>query len=484
MITSICERRLPCFLGVFLCVLAFGNHLPAAESVRPNFIFILSDDVGYGDLSCFGQKNFETPRLDQMAAEGMRFTQHYAGSTVCAPSRACLLTGQHTGHVFQRANGPYTFREDPLDRTIASKLQAAGYHTAMIGKSGLSCNSDDGALPNRKGFDHFFGFTSHAEAHRYYPEFLWRNGDRVDYPGNHGKSGVTYTGDEFLADTLRYLDERAAAGKPFFLHLSLQQSHADLNVPDSWREKFIGKYDEPPYKPTNSHYRDEPHPKATYAAMMTYLDDTVGQVLDKLREHNLAENTLVIFASDNGAMGEGHWNRNYFNSSGPLRGGKRDLYEGGIRSPTIAWQPGTVAAGTTTEHVSAFWDFAPTACELAGCSPMEETDGISFAATLRSQPDQQAKHEYLYWEFYEQGGKQAVRMVGDPNGPQWKGVRLKVGKNPNGPIELYDLSSDLAEQNNVAKEHPEVVAKIAAAMAEAHAESPIFEFGKKPKKKH
>ncbi|MEN1681139.1 MAG: arylsulfatase [Planctomycetota bacterium] len=459
-------------------VLAVSVAPAAAAMNPPNIIFILSDDVGYGDLGCYGQENFTTPRLDRMAAEGMRFTQHYTGSTVCAPSRACLLTGQHTGHVYQRANGPHQFRANPQDLTIATRLQGAGYHTAMIGKSGLSCETSEPGLPNAKGFHHFFGYLGHRDAHRYYPTHLWQNGQRVDYAGNQGKEGVTYSGEVFLADTLRYLDERAEAGGPFFLHLSLQQSHADLQAPDKWRRKFIGKYEEPPFR-EQKFYRSEAHPKATYAAMMAYLDHTVGKVLDKLAERGLAENTLVLFASDNGAMSEGGWSRQYFNSSGPLTGGKRDLYEGGIRTPLIAWWPGKVQPGGVTDHVSAFWDFAPTACEIAGASPIDNTDGVSYLPTLLGKPGEQKTHNYLYWEFYEQGGKQAVRVVGPPGGPQWKGVRLGVRKDRDAPIELYDLANDLAEQNNVAVDHPEVVAKVEAMMDEAHTPSPVVSFSKR-----
>jgi arylsulfatase A len=452
---------------VLFAIVAFGA-VNTRAAAPPNIIVILADDLGYGDLSCFGQENFKTPRLDEMASQGMRFTSHYAGCTVCAPSRACMLTGKHMGHVTIRGNGPNQLRENPQDITIATHLGRAGYYCALIGKSGLSGNTDDGELAGRKGFDHFFGFTSHAAAHRYYPQRLWRNGERVQYPGNHGKEGETYTGDLFLADTLRFLDERAAGDKPFFLHLSLQQPHADLQVPDEWRNKFIGKYDETPYK--GNGYRAEAHPKATFVGMVSYLDDTVGKVLDKLRETGMAENTLVIFSSDNGAMNEGGWSREYFDSSGPLRGGKRDLYEGGIRVPTIAWWPETVAPGTTTDHVSGFWDYLPTACELAGAEMPDDTDGLSLVPTLTGK-GKQAKHDYCYWEFYERGGKQAVRW-GD-----WKGIRLGVNKNRKAPLELYNLANDLGEQHDLAAEHPDIVAKLAAMMAEAHEPSELFQFG-------
>lgn len=430
----------------------------AADQTPPNIIFILADDLGYGDLSCYGQRNFSTPNIDRLAAEGIRFTQHYSGSTVCGPSRACLMTGQHTGHVYQRGNGEVRLREDPQDVCVGTLLQQAGYHTALIGKSGLSCNDDDPSFPLQKGFEHFFGFVSHVRAHRYYPAQLARNGQWVDYPENSGKQGESYSGDLFLNDAIQYL--RAQRKQPFFLHLSLQQPHADLCVPNDWKKQFLLRYgDEQPFR--GGYYRAEPVPKATFAGMITYLDDTVGRIISELEALKIADNTLVLFSSDNGAMSEGGWNRHFFNSSGPLRGGKRDLYEGGIRVPLIAWWPGTIEGGRMTAHQSAFWDFLPTACDLAGIEAPKSCDGISYVKTLRGSEDQ-AQHEYFYWEFYEQGGKQAVRM-GD-----WKGVRLNVQSEPHGPIELYNLSTDLGESHDVADDHRDVVAKIETIMREAH----------------
>ncbi len=460
------------FCSLALAVVAyfnFGQAAAADDGKRLNIVFILADDLGYGDLGCYGQKHFKTPNLDRLAAGGMKFTDHYAGSTVCAASRACLLTGQHTGHVFQRFNGEVQFRPDPHDTTVARVLSDAGYHTAMIGKSGLSCNSPDGGLPNRKGFDFFYGYTSHEEAHRYYPEFLWNNGRRVEFPGNSGEQGNVYSGDLFRDATMKYLEENAS--KPFFLHLALQQPHADLAVTDPWKAPFLDQFEEIPFE--GGHYRAEPHPKATFAGMVTYLDHTVGQVVNKLEELGIADRTLVIFSSDNGAMSEGGWSEEYFNSSGSLRGGKRDLYEGGIRVPTIAYWPGTIEAGCETSHVSAFWDFAPTAYELAGIKAPGSTDGISYAPTLLGRDSDQAKHDYLYWEFYEQGGKQAVRW-GD-----WKGVRLDVSVDRNGPIELYDLSTDIGETKDVAAQYPHVVAHIERLMREAHVESELVSFAQR-----
>ncbi len=437
-----------------------------AQAARPpNIVFILADDLGYGDLGCYGQKNFATPHLDQLAAEGMRFTDHYAGCTVCAPSRACLHTGLHTGHGYQRFNGKIELRADPQDTILARLLKEAGYRTGLIGKSGLSCISENGAHPNSKGFDHFFGYISHRAAHRYYPKMLWRNGKSVEYPNNQGKEGQQYSGDQFLPDALAFIDEHQA--ESFYLHLSLQQPHADLCVPEKWKQPFLGKFDEQPFK--GGGYRAEEHPKSTFAGMVIYLDHSVGEVVAKLRELGIAENTLVVFSSDNGPMSEGGWHQNHFDSSGPLRGGKRDLYEGGIRVPTIAWWPGKIRGGTTTDHVSAFWDFLPTACEAAAIEIPEGLDGISYLPTLLG--NAQPKHEYLYWEFYERGGKQAVRKG------NWKGVRLQVGKNPRGALEVYNLAVDLGETENVADAQPGIAAELAELMDQAHVASPIVQFG-------
>lgn len=455
-----------------MAVKSFGQDslLSRIRGARPNIIFILADDMGYNDVSIMGQKNFRTPNLDKMAKEGMILTDHYAGSTVCAPSRATLLTGQHTGHVYQRGNGTIELRPDPKDITIATRLKSAGYHTAMIGKSGLGCNSDNAELPNKKGFDHFFGFLAHVAAHRFYPRELHRNGQTVVYEGNHGKTGNVYSGDLFLDDTLNYLDERSRPRRPFFLHLALQQPHADLSAPEEFRQPFLSRFDETPYP--GPLYRDQSHPAATHAAMITYVDHTVRRVLQKLRELGIEENTLVIFSSDNGGHSEGGYHYEVHNSNAPFRGGKRDLYDGGIRVPTFAWWPGTIKAGSRSDHISAFWDFAPTALELAGLPIPEEMDGISYLPTLLGVSDQQKKHTYLYWEFYEQNGKQAVRYG------QWKGIRLSVKQERHGPIELYNIVDDPGEKTDLAEKHPDIVQRIADFMEEAHttAEREQFRF--------
>lgn len=442
------------------------TQLEAVRSSKPNIIFILADDFGYNDVSFNGQKNFQTPALDRMASEGLFFTNHYAGSTVCGPSRAALLTGNHTGRVYQRGNAWIEFRPDPKDITIATRLQNAGYHTAMIGKSGVAVNSNNAHLPNNKGFDYFFGFLAHAAAHRFFPRELHRNGEVVLYPQNEGHTGEVYSGDVFLDDALRYIDKQSETGNPFFLHLAIQQPHADLSVPDEFREPFRGRFEENPIEFWS--YRQTEYPAATYAAMIVYVDHTVRRILQKLRELSIDQNTLVIFSSDNGSYSEGGYHYSMHNSNAPFRGGKRDLYDGGIRVPTIAWWPGTIPAGIRSDHISAFWDFPPTALELAGVEVPDYMDGISYLPALLGLEDQQTSHKFLYWEFYEEGGKQAVRYG------QWKAIRLNVKEDRNGSIELYNIVEDPAESRNLAEKFPEIVSRIAEFMSNAH-ETPEFD---------
>ena len=458
-------------LGLGRTTPARGDAVNRARGSRPNIIFILADDLGYNDLSIMGQENFVTPALDRMAEEGMIFTDHYSGSTVCAPSRATLLTGNHTGRLYQRGNGQIQFRRDPHDITIATRLREAGYHTAMIGKSGLACLTDDAELPNDKGFDHFFGFIDHRDAHRFFPPELVRNGERISYENNHGSQGEIFSGDLILDETLKYIDARGQEEAPFFLHLALQQPHADMVAPQEFRMPYVGQFDEEPY-PEGRHYYAQTHPAATYAAMVTYVDHTVRRVLQKLRQLGIEEDTLVMFSSDNGSHTEGGYHYDIHDSNAPFRGGKRDLYEGGIRMPTVAWWPGTIEPGSRTDHISAFWDFPPTALELAGEAVPEEMDGISFVPILVGREEQQHKHDYLYWEFYERGGRQAVRHG------KWKGIRLNVSEDLHGPLELYDLENDPGESNNIADEHPDIVAKLAQFMEDAHEppESELFSF--------
>lgn len=424
---------------------------------KPNIIVVLADDLGYGELGCYGQTRIHTPNLDVLAREGIRFTQCYAGSTVCAPSRCSLMTGLHTGHCWIRGNARVPLR--PEDVTVAELLQEAGYNTALIGKWGLG-NEDTTGTPNRQGFDYFFGYLDQGHAHNYYPSFLWRNDARVplknvEDPKHRGVAAeaVEYSHDLFTQDALRYVDEHAS--KPFFLYLAYTLPHAN-NEAGNARGDGMEVPDYGPYSGENW-----PNPEKGRAAMITRLDRDVGALIQKLRDLGIDKNTIVLFSSDNGPHKEGGSDPAFFGSSGPLRGYKRALYDGGIRVPTIAWWPGVVAPGVS-DHVWAFWDFLATACELAGVSPPSTTDGISIVPTLRPHDGvRQKHHEFLYWEFQEKEPKQAVRMG------HWKAVRT-VGQ----PIELYDLATDIGEQRNVAAERSDIVSRIEDYLKTARTDNP------------
>jgi len=427
----------------------------------PNIIYILADDMGYGDLSCFGQSTLKTPNLDRMATEGMRFTQYYAGSTVCAPSRCTLLTGLHTGHCRIRGNAMGSILTDE-DVTIAQLLKKAGYATGCVGKWGVGAPPPLND-PELRGFDHFYGYISMWHAHNFYPEFVICNGKQVplrnEVPKNEkwtdgrgvATKRVDYVPELVTGEALEFIERNK--NRPFFLYFAMNVPHANneagkkgMEVPD-WGE-FAA--------------RNWPEPEKGFASMIRNIDADVGRVLKKLKALGLEENTLVIFTSDNGPHQEGGHMADHFDSNGPLRGIKRDVYDGGVRVPMIARWPGKVPAGKTSDHISAFWDMLPTFCELAGTEVPERTDGISIVPTLLGQSDKQKKHEYLYWEFYEKGGRIAVRL-GD-----YKGVRMNVAKNPDAPVELYKVTEDLGEVKNIAADHPQVVARIREIMEEAH----------------
>jgi len=452
-----------------------ANQIPRAGRKRPNIIFILADDLGYGDLGCYGQKEIKTSNLDQMAAEGMLFTQHYAGSTVCAPSRCVLLTGLHTGHCTVRGNSPALMKRGEI--TVAKILKYAGYVTGAIGKWGVG-HPPPLADPAHNGFDYFFGYLNMVHAHNYYPEFLWRNERKVKLRNvvEYTKSGyakgvggvstnkLDYSHDLFTEEALAFVQKNKS--KPFFLYLPYTIPHANNQAGGKGME--VPDYDI--YKD-----KDWPESEKGKAAMITRMDRDVGRLLSKLKELGIDGNTLVMFSSDNGPHKEGGVDPGFFNSSGPLRGIKRDLYEGGIRVPLIARWPGKIRPGGVSDHVSAFWDFLPTCAELAGLTPPENIDGISMVPTLLGRPEKQKKHEFLYWEFHERGGKQAVRM-GD-----FKAVRLNVRKNPEGPLELYNLKDDVGEKHDIAAQYPDVIAKIEAYLKTARTDSPTWPIGKKQK---
>ena len=462
---------------ILACGLCWADEpLGVTEQTRvatqPNMIFIMADDLGYGDLGCFGQKVIATPRLDQMAREGMRFTQFYAGNTVCAPSRCVLLTGQHMGHTHVRGNAnSSTMLEQSLraeDMTIAEVLKTAGYTNGLVGKWGLGEVHHPG-FPLRKGFDRFFGYLNQVHAHNYYPEFVWDNSEKKSlanvveesggsYGGFRGGAAtkrVEYSHDLFVEEAIKFIDSNRQG--PFFLYLPLTIPHANNEG-----TRMNGNGAEVPEYGIYAN-RDWPDPDKGQAAMITRMDRDVGRILDHLKTKGIDDNTLVLFTSDNGPHNEAGHQLSRFNPSGPLRGTKRALYEGGIRVPTIAWWPGTVQPGKTTDHVGYFGDWMATAAELAGAKLPENVDSISFVPTLKGEPSLQKKHKYLYWEFYEQGSRQAVRF-GD-----WKAIRQPMFS---GTVELYDLKNDISEQRNVASQNPDLVDVAAQMMAEAHIPHP------------
>ncbi|SHN32962.1 arylsulfatase [Cyclobacterium lianum] len=489
--------RLILFLAFF--AIACSAEKPA-EQAPPNIIYILADDLGYGDLGCYGQEKIETPHIDALAASGMLFTQHYAGSPVCAPSRAVLLTGQHSGRAQVRGNDEWGDRGDVWDfmamladstlegqrpiregtTTLGSLLQGAGYATAIVGKWGLGAPHTEG-VPNKQGFDYFFGYNCQRQAHTLYPVHLWENDRRVYLnndtvpPNTRLPEGAdpyaraSYS-DYFLTDYAPgEMFERITAfvsdqkNNPFFLYWATPIPHVPLQVPTKWVDYYVDKFgDEEPYLGERSYFPAR-HPRATYAAMVSYLDEQVGQLVQQLKEQGVYDNTLIIFTSDNGPTFNGGTDSPWFNSAGPFREergfGKGYLYEGGIRVPMIASWPVVIDKGTTTDHVSAFYDVMPTLAEIAGVEAPFDSDGISFLPALKG--EKQDKHEFLYWEFPSYGGQMAVRMG------NWKALRLNMQEQPS-EWQLFDLENDPMETNDLAAEHPEIIRKVAQIVAEAH----------------
>jgi arylsulfatase A-like enzyme len=422
---------------------------------------VQADDLGYGDLSAYGQANFRTPALDRLAAEGIRFTEYYAGSTVCAPSRTTLMTGLHTGHAWIRGNGEIPLRDE--DTTVAMALRDAGYRTAVVGKWGLG-KPGTGGDPNKKGFEYAFGFLDHRHAHRQFTDHLYRNGEPVATDLEHD-----YVNDLFTREALAFIENPDT--RPFFLYLNYTVPHAELRVPEDSLEPMRGKFPEKPFvnaaadaRPTGPDntslgYRSQPAPKAAFAAMIVRMDRDIGTLADRLRSRGLDRRTLFLFISDNGPHQEGGGDPGFFKSSGGLRGIKRDLYEGGIRVPMIASWPGTIPKGRVSAHAWAHWDMFPTLAELAGAKTPAGLDGVSMTRALRGQSA--PAHAFMYWEFHERGFQQAVRMG------RWKAVRLSK----DAALELYDLKSDPGEQHEVAGAHPDIVKPIEQYLRTARSDS-------------
>lgn len=504
------------YLYAFICIIFLTGFNPEENTKtkpkqKPNIIYILADDLGYGDLGCYGQEIIETPNIDALAANGMKFTQHYAGAPVCAPSRCVLLTGKHMGNAYIRGNDPWSERGDvknyaavekdltlegqrPIPDstiTLAELLKTAGYKTACVGKWGLGPAHSEGS-PNKQGFDFFYGYNCQRQAHTYYPTHLWKNEEplwldnkfvdahKTKFPINadpydeKSYSDFTlneYTPDLMISEALTFIENNKE--QPFFMYYASPIPHVPLQVTKPWVDKYrkiIGE--EKPY--IKGSYFPNQYPRATYAGMVSYLDHQVGQLVNKLKELGIYENTLIIFTSDNGASYTGGADTKYFNSNGVFdekRGrGKGYLHEGGIRVPMIATWEGKIEQGSEIEHISSFYDVLPTFCELLNIEAPNDIDGISFLPGLLDKGIQK-QHEYLYWEFPEKGykGQQAVRMG------KWKAIRKNILKG-NMEIELYDLDTDIKELNNVAAKHPELVSRFEEIMKKEHtpAELPAF----------
>jgi len=453
---------------VLLAAIAVAGSVVVAQRggtpLRPNIIIIQADDLGYGDLSSYGQAAFQTPGLDRLAREGVRFTQYYAGSTVCAPSRTALMTGQHTGHAWIRGNGEFPLRAE--DVTLAMSLKDAGYRTAVIGKWGLGGPGTTGQ-PDKKGFEYSFGFLDHRHAHRQYTDHLYRNAESVPTDVNND-----YVNDLFTKESRAFIDRNDP--RPFFLYLNYTVPHAELRVPEDSIAPLRGKFPEKPFvnetadkRPTgwvdaSIGYRSQPTPKAAFVAMITRMDRDIAGIMDLLRSRGLDRRTLVLFISDNGPHREGGADPAFFKSSGRLRGIKRDLYEGGIRVPMIAHWTGELPAGRVSGVPWAHWDVFPTVAELARARVPAGIDGISMTRALRGSA--QKPHQYFYWEFHERGFQQAVRMN------RWKAVRLAK----DAPLELYDLETDPYEAQNVAASRADIVTQIETYLKTARTDSPLF----------
>jgi len=494
-------------ITVVSCFVSCQKQDKVKES-KPNIIYILADDLGYGELGVYGQKKIKTPNIDALASSGMLFIQHYSGSPVCAPSRYMLMTGKHAGHARIRSNDEWAERGPVWDYekavndpnlegqrpilnstvTIGEILQGAGYKTAIVGKWGLGAPLTDG-IPNKNGFDFFYGYNCQRQAHQLYPKHLWINEEK-DWLNNEiiaPNTKLDKGADFFALESYQKYDQKDYApakmqtevlgfiednkDQPFFMYYASPLPHLPLQVPQKYVDRYVKIFgEEEPYLGDKGYFPNR-YPRAAYAGMITYLDDQVGEIVAKLKELGIYENTLIIFTSDNGPSYTGGVDADFFNSANPFPNNygrtKGFTYEGGIRVPMIASWPGKIKAGSKTDHISAFWDVLPTFSELVKIEVPEDIDGISFLPTLFE--GEQVEHEFLYWEFPSYQGQQAVRM-GD-----WKGIRKDIFKG-NMKIELYNLKNDLAETKDVADQHPDVVAQIEAIMKSEHTPAGIEKF--------
>ncbi len=475
-----------CLLGITAWCRSQPAELPPA---RPNIVLILADDLGYGDVGFNGQRKIKTPHIDRLAEEGMKFTQFYAGTTVCAPSRSVLLSGQHSGRTYIRGNlGVKPEGQLPIPDsmvTIAEVLREAGYTTGAFGKWGLGPVGSSGD-PNKQGFDRFYGYNCQTQAHRYYPSHLWDNDQKVLLTEN-GEREFTkqYAPDMIQEKALAFIADAGKENRPFFLFLPYILPHAELIAPeDSLLQQYRGQFQETPFQGEDygkdarvGGYASQPYPRAAFAAMVGRLDHYVGQVLDKLKSEGLDRNTLVLFTSDNGPHREGGADPDFFNSGGGFRGYKRDLYEGGIREPFVAWWPGQIQAGSVNPHIGAFWDLMPTFSALAGVSAPANIDGISFVPALLKTGNQ-GQHDFLYWEFHEGGGAMAVRKG------YWKAVIRNVDEGIQMEnLELYRLDRDPKESHDVKERFPKESEELLKLAIRSHERSERFPFAYERKQK-
>ncbi|MEJ6980587.1 arylsulfatase [Pedobacter sp. P351] len=456
-----------CFLITFF---QSGNATAQSKSKKPNIIFILADDLGYGNISSFNPKApVPTPNIDKMAKEGTRFTRFYAGSTVCAPSRASLMTGKHMGHAYVRGNGNVSLRVQ--DSTLAQQMQRNGYATGMFGKWGLGLENEPGA-PHLKGFDSFYGYLLQRHAHYYFTDHLFEVKNRQLNKVKIDSS--EYTQDLIVNKALSFIKEHKE--NPFFLYLPITLPHAELKVPQGLMKKYLNpdgssKFGpEKPYYQKGESYHTQLQPRAAFAAMIDKMDQDVGRVLKLVKDLGLDDNTYIFFTSDNGPHSEGGGDPLFFNSSGPLRGEKRDMYEGGIRVPLIVRAPGKVPAGKTREDIWAFWDIMPTFNVLSGSTPAQNIDGLSFVNAL-SGKTQKEKHDYLYWQFNEGQYKEALLQE------NWKLIRFKEKGKPE-VLELYNLKTDIAEKHNLISQKPVKTNRLLSLMKQARspAENSLFDW--------
>ena len=452
------DRQILLFLGATIISTSCADKDVEMQgpnrSQLPNIVFYLADDMGIGDIGCYGQEKIETPNIDRLAEEGLRFTHHYSGSTVSAPSRCCLMTGKHTGHAYIRGNKGVDLPAEEI--TVAELLETKGYATGAFGKWGLGLEGTTGSAV-RQGFDEFYGYLNQGAAHRYYPEYLIHNEEKEILNQEYSHFKIMERGLQFIEKN---------AGQPFFAFFTVTLPHADLDYPDI--SYYDAKFQEEINTTHSDGYKYQPKPKATYASMVGEMDRNIGQIVELLKSKGILDNTIIIFTSDNGVHDKGGHDPDFFNSNSCFRGMKRDLYEGGVRAPFVVYWPSVIHGGRTTEHISTFWDFLPTVADITGCTLPEGIDGISYLPVLKGNEAGQRQHEYIYFEFYEKGNSQSILKDG------WKLLRLQTSKPDKCHEELYYLPDDIGEERNLIGDHPEKASELRRLAETAHTDSKEF----------